>query len=860
MKGQLRIAQCAGLIVGTMTLGMVSPALAADSNIWTKAAPQASDWYYYGALETGGRFVIDRPPSGFGTTSASSNGLCPVPGTGVATTCFLTPAQTQSRAKLEEYGDVLSSPFLDWINLQAGTKDGRFSFDFWARNVGLNNQNYNLTLSRPGQDYFTFEWDQTPHLISTSGKNVFGGAGSTFLTVNPALPVSLAPFLTNAPSTDTDRANIQALINAAAMPLTLGTQRDRATVGYRATPTPDWDFRGEYSHEDRTGVVPASIGQFFDTASPAFTHYPIGIPKPIDDTTQSVEANGERSGINFLGMRWTTSVVYNGSFYHNNLTQLDAQNPFCTQAPAAPTCDVFGNSSFVAPTMLRLGLDPSNQANAVTWNTAVDIPFWKSRYVSTVQYNDMRQNDPFINTSINGLIAPPVTLNGSPVGSLDGRIDTLLWNNVLTLHPDKYLELILRGRHYAVDNHTPSLHVDDWISLDTQCASGAPAPDGTCAGQPRNSLPISYTKDNYSAEAKWTPVRPLTIGGGYFFERWDRSFRDTNVTNENSGKIFLDAALFSNVLLRGNYLYGVRRYGTYDTNLFVLTPGLVADQFATNLLRFDESNRNRQKADVALEVAVAKSVTITPNFGLLWDDYPASVINPLGLRSSHSWNAGVEIGAAITPRIKLMASYNYQDTRLGIAGGNGNNNPPLTSPNFPCPGPDLTNMFNPPECTWFGNINQQTHTFLAAANIKVVPDKFDLRLEALYTRATESSQLTPCAAGAGCDGIDGVDPATVNFGQFPAERVTFQKYSAIARYYVDPILVRQMGWLGDVVIKARYSWMRNSTSGFAYDNMTPYWPTADTIALEGGSRALFLAAINPNYTAQVVAMSLELKW
>jgi hypothetical protein len=69
-----------------------------------------------------------------------------------------------------------------------------------------------------------------------------------------------------------------------------------------------------------------------------------------------------------------------------------------------------------------------------------------------------------------------------------------------------------------------------------------------------------------------------------------------------------------------------------------------------------------------------------------------------------------------------------------------------------------------------------------------------------------------------------------------------------------------MGWLGDVVIKARYSWMRNSTSGFAYDNMTPYWPTADTIALEGGSRALFLAAINPNYTAQVVAMSLELKW
>jgi len=851
MRGQLRIAYCAGLVVGTMTFGMISPALAEDSNIWTKAAPQAADWYYYGAMETGGRFVIDRPPSGFGTTSASSNGLCPVPGTGVATSCFLTPAQTQSRAKFEEYGDVLSNPFLDWINLQAGTKDGRFSFDFWARNVGLNNQNYNLTLSRPGQDYFTFEWDQTPHLISTSGKTVFGGVGSTFLTINPALPPS-ADDLAAAPGDAKARANIQALINAAEMPLTLGTQRDRATVGYRATPTPDWDFRAEYSHEDRTGVVPASIGHFFDTTGPpAAFHYPIGIPKPIDDTTQSVEANGERSDINFLGMRWTTSVVYNGSFYHNNLTELDAQNPFCTQG-ASSNCSPFTptlTTPFVAPTMLRLGLDPSNEANAVTWNTAVDIPFWKSRYVSTVQYNDMRQNDPFINTSINGLVAPPVTLNGVPVSSLNGQIDTLLWNNVLTLHPDKALELILRGRHYAVDNDTPSLHVDDWISLDTQFA-----------GVARNSLPISYTKDNFSAEAKWNPVRWANLGGGWFFERWDRNFRDANITNENSGKFFVDAALFSNVLMRGSYLYGVRRYETYDTNLFVLTPALFADQFASNLRRFDLSNRNRQKADVALEFATARAVTITPSFGLLWDDYPDSVMNPLGLRSRHSWNAGVEVGAAIGPRVKLMASYNYENARLRIAGGNGNIAALTSCPNTLFIPPDLTNAFNPPECTWFGDINQSTHTLLAAANIKVVPDKFDLRLEALYTRATESSQLTPCAAGAGCDGIDGVDPATVNFGQFPPERVTFQKYSAIGRYYVDPILVRQMGWIGDVVIKARYSWMRNSTSGFTFDNMTPYWPTADTMPLEGGSRALFLAAINPNYTAQVVAMSLELKW
>jgi len=859
LRRQLLTALLTGVAAGVF--GMFSNAFAEETNVWTQGAPQTADWYFYGGLETGGRFVVQRPPNGFGTTSASSNGLCPVPGTGVATTCFLTPSQTQSLAKFEEYGNIWNSPFLDWINLQTGTKDGRFAVDFWGFNVGLNNQSYSLSISEPGRQYFTFEWDQIPHLISTSGKTVFGGVGSTFLTVNPALPASLAPFLPTAPGSASDQANIQALVNAAEMPLVLGTRRDRATIAYRATPTPDWDFTALYSNELRTGVVPASLGQFFDTASPALTHYPIGLPQPVNERTQTAEASGEGAGISFLGMRWTTNLAYGGSFYHNNLTELNAQNPFCTQPPDAATgCDVFGNTlltgGFVAPTNLRLGLDPSNQANAITWNTAVNIPFWKSRFVTTLQYNDMRQNDQFIDTSINGLIANPVTLNGLPVASLNGKIDTLLWNNVLTLRPDKDLSLTLRGRHYENDNKTPSYHVDDWIAIDTQCASGAPNPDGTCPGLPsggRNSLPISYKTDNYSAEAKWTPLTWATLGGGYYFEHWDRSFRDTNTTNENSLKVFVDAEPIDNVVLRGSYLYGWRRFGTYDTNLFVLTPGLFADQFAANLLRFDESNRNRQKAEAALEFAVAKSVTITPNFGLLWDDYPAPVINPLGLQSNHSWNAGIEVGAAIDPRIKLMASYNYQDASLRVASGNGN------SFGGSCPGPDLTNIFNPPECTWFGNIKQRTHTLIAAANIKVVPNTFDLRLEALYARATESSALTPCAAGAGCDGIDGLDPASVNNGQFPTEEVTFQKYSAIGRYYVDPALVRQMGWLGDVVIKGRYSWVRNNTSGFSYSNLTPYWPTSDGV-LEGGNRALYLAAINPNYSAQIFTVSLELKW
>ena len=59
------------------------------------------------------------------------------------------------------------SPFLDWLNLQAGTTDGRYAFDFWARSVGRDNQSYNLDAAAIGYHYLSVGWDQTPHLIST---------------------------------------------------------------------------------------------------------------------------------------------------------------------------------------------------------------------------------------------------------------------------------------------------------------------------------------------------------------------------------------------------------------------------------------------------------------------------------------------------------------------------------------------------------------------------------------------------------------------------------------------------------------------------------------------------------------------
>ena len=869
------------LLVGTILIAAVpiSGAFAAEqaAPAVSAPAPEWPKWYFYGGLEAGDRFFGERPGSGFGRAPPPAN--------------WLTPVTTQSRAKFEEYGEVRPGAFLDWINLQAGTTDGRYAYDFWGRSVGLNNQSYSLDASELGRHYLSLGWDQTPHLISTSAKTIFGGVGTSSLTVPSSVQAALQAQLPNAalaapPAANgvlgqTARTNIENIINSNLTSLQLWTQRDKATAGYRFTPTPDWDFGVDYSHEHRTGLRPTGVSWGFATAgaadppsSPRPTNV-IEIPQPLNDTTQNVEGKGEYVGTTFWGTRWTTNLKYNGSFFDQDVKQIDIENPFCI------TCSLFTGTNR-GPNALRWAPPPSNNANAITSNTAVDLPFWKSRFVNTFQYNAMRQDDAFVNTGTNGTIMPPVTLGSVPVGSLNGKVDTFLWNGVYTGRPTKDLQLTIRGRHYDIDNRTPSLHIDNWIWGDSGCAGGTLLVTGMCApNAARNSLPISYTKDNASGEATWRPAGAsgwAGFGGGAYWERYDRHLRDVNVTNEYSGKTWVDLDPIEYVHARASYLYGQRRYDEYNAEEFVKDPGLQFSEVASNMRKFDIANRNRQKAEFLLEWTPGRFVTFSPNAGLRWDDYPDDVFNPLGVRKDHSWNAGIEVAAMLDPTFKLMASYNYENRKLDLAGGTGGANFITGNPFTGCPTDPLLN----PEaiigtsCTWGSNIDQRYHTFMVAGDWKVVPSRFDLRLEYLYSRGSEQNTTTPCSAplfvgatpvGTNCNGLSTtgtpatlVDPALVNGGQFPKESTTFQRFNVIGRYYVDPTVVQQMGFKGDVTVKVRYTWEKNDVSNWAIDNLTPYVPTADTTELTGANRSLFLAAFNPNYTAQIVAVSTVVKW
>lgn len=793
------------------------------SAVWAgeKTPPVDNGWYTSGEIEAGARAFIQRPGSGFGYGSGGN---------------FLLPTQTDSRAKFEEYGKIPPGLFLDLFSLDAGSKDGRYSFNVWGKNVGVNSQSYGLDLAQNGFQYLNLGWDQTPHLYSTSAKSLFGGVGTTNLTISDSvqdlLKAQYGAATGSNPAGLTARTNINRIINSNATQIDeIGTRRDTFSAGYRITPTPEWDINVGYAHEDRTGTKPGTL----DYTSPAgFPSNVIGVPVPVDDTTQKPKASGEYAGAGPWG-KYSVKLAYGGSIYTDNITQLTADNPFSNTGAVAN----YGT--------LRLGLPPSNQAHSFSASGATDIPILKSRLTTTNQWSRMTQDAAFIDTANNGLATAAL-----PAASLNGEVRTFLTNNVLTSKFHDNVWNTLRVRYYERNNETTPLTFGNVIFADSEINAG---------GTPEY---LSYRKTNLSEGLKWnTPIRGLTVGAGYDFERWDRTNRFTTRTDEHTGRIFADAKLASWATWRNSYSYAARRY---DGGYFI------DDSTWLNSRMFDLANRNRQKAKTGLDILYNRFLTVTPSAGLRWDDYPESTPNQTGVSKEHAWNVGLQV--AITPNRdwRLMAGYTYERTKLDMSAAvpdaDFNNGAGPNACGFPGYAPITFDPYTAPSlCSWSDRIAQNYHTVLASADWKAIPNKLDIRLDYIASWSRESHDFTPCALNNAfsynCNGVsvnNGASASQVGL-PWPDNTNLYQRFNVTTRYFVDPDVVRQMGWKGQIVAKLRYSWERNQGSAWQSDAVNSYFGTlSGNNELTGTSRSTWLAYNNPNYTAQILAASVNFKW
>jgi MtrB/PioB family decaheme-associated outer membrane protein len=827
----------AALLGGAMLVAIfpASGAMAADQMpVKSAAVEAASGWYWNGFMEAGSNIFIQKPGDGWGRNPA-------------ADPWWFTPSTTNSNAKMDEYGKVPRNVFLSTFGINAGSRDGRYGLDFYADNVGMDNQRYSLSIYESGRQYFNIGWDQTPHLLGY-GKSIFGGVGTTNLTVDAATRTYLQSHSVLAVQSQHNRNCIDDYINGrsvepgcGAVPnggvapmnnIELKTLREKFNVGYRNTMLSNWDFAVDYSHEHRTGTRPLGIGYGVSTtsANPRASSGAIEVPQPLDDKTQIVNGSGEYTGTTPWGTRWNTSVKYMGSYYSNNNKVLDVQNPFCI------TCNGSGvGAAPFGPNMLRYGLYADNHVNGVTWNTAVNIPIFKTRYTSNVQYMAFRQNDPFIDTATNGATygALATQIRPYPAASLNGEVNAFLSNNVLYSHLTHDLTNTAKVRYYDRKDNTPTIAFANYHNSDT----------GIGTAQPLTRNPHSYTQLGIEDMLKWQANRAWAFGAGYFFERFTFENGEVDATNENGVKGFVNWTPYSWLTARSSLQYSQRRYNTW-----LAASG--TDPAADAMRFYFVANRDRTKSNTVVELQVSRNVTVSPNGGLRWDNYPADRVlnalaqaaNSLGTQYDRAWNIGTDLGIRWTPDLRTTFGYNYEEHYLnmvtccgGAAGG-------YTEAN-----------------KWSSTITQRYNTFMAAADWKAIPGKLDIKADYVAAISNEANATTPCTSGlSNCTGNNSAGVTN----PFPDEHNIFQRFSLTAKYYFDPAVVKQSGF-GEVALKARYIWEQNKNTNWATDNFSPYSPSAADAGgtdISSGGRSLFLAYANPNYTAQILALSLVAKW
>jgi len=694
-------------------------------------------------------------------------------------------------SKFEEYREIRNGLFLDLFKLEVEDKEQRRFYQFRVKDAVEEDQNYLLRLGSYGKYEVQLEWDQLPHVFSNTGRSLFGGDPGN-LTISSLVRTTLQTAA--APATP-DTATIRTTVNENVRGIDLRLRRDTGRVGFRYTPTPGWDLRLSYANESREGTRPFGANIRPNTTSAFNT---IELPEPIDYRTHDVGASAE-----YANDRWSVRLGYTGSIFTNDLDSFTWDNPFRTT-----------DSATLGAARGRHSLPPDNMAHNISLSGAVNLPL-ASRFMGTISYGLMRQDEPFLPHTTNSLLAP----SALSASSLDGKIDTLLMDYVLNTRPLRDVSLTARYRYYRLDNGTPELTFLDYVQADSSVVgAGATVPD-------RRSLAIEYTKHNAGLDVGWRPLPQISLKAGYGWERYDRKNRDANITDEHSGKAAVDLTPTDWLLLRASYLHARRRFDEYDHEKFVGEHTFPIGEPATSLpqhpslRKLDLADRDRNRVELLGQLTPLDSLTFSATFGLGNDDFKDV---GFGITSDDNWSAAADIVYMPIPRLALFANYTREEFKSKMR-----SRPRSTA----APTLDL------PANDWASDMKDIVDTVGAGLDLALIPKRLDLKLAYSYSMAT--GKVKTRALGT---------PTVVGFTavDYPDTKSRLHQLEAALRYHLA----------ANFSAKLSYIYERYLERDFATDVMQPYMEAVDS----GASRSVFLGATQPNYEAHFVGLSVAYRF
>jgi MtrB/PioB family decaheme-associated outer membrane protein len=529
------------------------------------------------------------------------------------------PSPTR-QGKFEEYRDIPPGLFLHSLKLGLVRPDESYGLDLSGARWGHEDQEFALRVGRLGRWQLLFEWDQTPHTYSTTGR---------FLADEVERGVYRLPSTRPALVTHNSARTLDEI----------SMRTDTGRLLFTLSPTPDLDVTANYTMIRRDGERP--MGMSF--GSPGSNFYEV--LEPIEQTIHDF-----RLGAVIARERWQFQAGYTASVFVNDMRWMRADNPCFPGAPAGCAAGDFAAGS---PITGQMSLPPSNMAHTLNLAGGINLPL-RTRINASASYAVHLQNDRFLPHTINPAIASPTLALRER--SLHGNEQNVVALVSATSRPFS-LPLTLSGKYRFHD----MMDFSDEIVF-----QGHVVNDKTLSVGRRLAGRFAYMRQNADVDARYQVAAPVAVTIGTGWERLDRnSHWEVEDSDEVFGKAAIDATPFDWLLARLTYRPSFRRIAKYNTRAHAEhavgdEDGATISQGQSVLLRkFNEGERDRQRVDALLQFTPLETLTISPTVGYRWDDYVRSV---LGLQSEQAWNAGIDVSWTPVERIHLSLGYSHERT------------------------------------------------------------------------------------------------------------------------------------------------------------------------------------------------------
>jgi MtrB/PioB family decaheme-associated outer membrane protein len=699
---------------------------------------------------------------------------------------FLDPTQKE-RAKFEEYRDINQGLYLQGLWLRFFTPDEKYSAVIGGRQWGLQDQEYHLSFERLGRWEVGFEWDQMRHIFSTNARTILNETSrGVYVLPNPRPPL-------------VDYNNGKSIDE-------ISVRWDTARTFFKLSVSENADLFAEYTRIHKDGERPFGMA-FGSPGGSAFE-----ILQPIEHTIHDFRLRGT-----WATERWQLQAGYTMSIFVNDLAYVRADNP-CNPAPApAAPCPAVGNTGQFG----TVSLPPNNMAHTFSLQGGVNLPM-RTRISSNFTYSLRLQNDDFMpQTSTNSLVLsnPSLVL---PQKSLNGNVQTILFNLNATSRPLP-IPVTFTGKYrfYDLIDGSDVVRFSDFIINDQNSISRGP----------HFSQRFSYMRQNADVDGRWQVARPVALTLGAAWERWDRSeTREVPTSDELFAKAALDVTPAEWLLIRATYLPSFRRIDRYKTFALAAVeqdaaPGEPGQSYL--LRKYDESDRDRQRADLMMQITPTETLTITPAASYRFDNHIASGLRHnangpgqtgamLGLQQAVSWSAGMDVNWAPVERLSFAAGYMHESIFQK----------------------QRSRVRNPddPALDWISNNIDTVDTYHASMMARLIPGKLDLKFAGNYSYALGRVETwNPNANGSTV--YNAIANSSSDARRWPAFEDSLLRLEASLRYHFGQAWTASLNYAYEVFQK--HDWRT--------DTINPFVP---------GNNAVYLGNDLKNYEAHIFGVTI----